>query len=57
MPSPSRSTLLVLACNPHNTRVQQVAVRRPGSHVELEFELVGDFPIIRRFPMEPAQTQ
>jgi hypothetical protein len=44
-------TLLVLACNPHNQVVEQVRVRRPGSVEEFGFELVGDFPIIKRFPV------
>jgi hypothetical protein len=44
-------TLLVLACNPHNKVVEQVRVRRPGNAEEYNFELVGDFPIIKRFPV------
>lgn len=44
-------TLLVLACNPHNPGVEQVSVRRPGSTAEYRFELVGDFPVIQRFPV------
>jgi hypothetical protein len=44
-------TLLVVACNPHNKGVQQVRVRRPGMVEEYSFELAGDFPIIRRFPV------
>jgi hypothetical protein len=44
-------TLLVLACNPHNQGVEQVRVRRPGGAEEYGFELVGDFPIIKRFPV------
>jgi hypothetical protein len=44
-------TLLVLACNPHNQGVEQVSVRRPGGTEEFGFELVGDFPIIKRFPL------
>lgn len=47
-------TLLVLACNPHNKGVEQVRVRRPGSTAEYGFELVGDFPIIKRFPAAPS---
>ena len=42
-------TLLVLACNPHNTGVEKVSVRRPGTAAEYGFELVGDFPLIKRF--------
>lgn len=44
-------TLLVVACNPHNQTVQQVRVRRPGGVAEYSFELTGDFPIIKRFPV------
>ena len=44
-------TLLVLACNPHNQGVDQVRVRRPGSAEEYGFELAGDFPVIKRFPV------
>ena len=42
--------LLVLACNPYNQGVEQVQIRRPGRTEEFAFELVGDFPVIRRFP-------
>ncbi|WCJ60296.1 hypothetical protein NXS98_03965 [Fontisphaera persica] len=42
-------TLLLVACNPHNQGVEQVRIRRPGTTQEFTFELVGDFPIIRRF--------
>jgi hypothetical protein len=49
-------TLLLLACNPHNQGVEQVTVRHPGSPAEYDFELVGDFPIIQRFPVrKPAK--
>ena len=44
-------TLLVLACNPHNQGRQQVRVRRPGDAEEYRFELLGDFPLIHRFPV------
>jgi len=44
-------TLLVLACNPHNQGVEQARIRRPGKAEEYGFELVGDFPIIKRFPI------
>jgi hypothetical protein len=44
-------TLLVLACNPHNKGVEQVRVRRPGQGEEYGFELAGDYPIIKRFPV------
>jgi hypothetical protein len=44
-------TLLVLACNPHNQGVEQAHIRRPGKTEEYGFELVGDFPIIKRFPV------
>ena len=42
-------TLLVVACNPHNREVETVRIRRPGTTQEFAFELVGDFPILRRF--------
>jgi hypothetical protein len=42
-------TLLLLACNPHNQDVETVRVRRPGHPQEYTFQLVGDFPIIKRF--------
>ena len=45
-------TLLVLACNPHNTGVEHVRVRRPGQEQEFAFDLVGDFPVILRFPVD-----
>jgi hypothetical protein len=44
-------TLLVVACNPYNQGVEQTRIRRPGKAEEYGFELVGDFPIIRRFPV------
>ncbi len=44
-------TLLVLACNPHNQGIEQVQVRRPGGGEEYAFELVGDYPLIKRFPV------
>ena len=49
-------TLLVLACNPHNQDVEQISMRRPGGTEEFGFELVGDFPIIKRFPVTPRST-
>ena len=49
-------TLLVLACNPHNQDVEQVSVRRPGGVEEFGFELAGDFPIIKRFPVTPRSS-
>ncbi|MGE5611116.1 MAG: hypothetical protein ACM359_17835 [Bacillota bacterium] len=42
-------TLLVVACNPHNKGVEKVTLRRPGKADEYRFDLVGDWPIIRRF--------
>jgi hypothetical protein len=44
-------TLLVVACNPHNLGVEQVRIRRPGGVAEYGLELVGDFPVIKRFPV------
>jgi hypothetical protein len=45
-------TLLVVACNPHNQGLDKVRVRRPGSVEEIGFELAGDFPVIKRFPVK-----
>lgn len=42
-------TLLLLACNPHNQGVETIRVRRPGQKDEYEFQLVGDFPVVKRF--------
>lgn len=42
-------TLLVVACNPYNTGVEQVRIRRSGQPEEFRFQLVGDWPIIQRF--------
>jgi hypothetical protein len=50
------NTLLVLACNPHNPGVEQVQIRRPGDTEEYGFTLVGDFPIIKRFPVARRGT-
>jgi hypothetical protein len=50
-------TLLVVACNPHNQGVEQVLVRRPDTVGEYAFELVGDFPIIQRFPVRRAAKE
>ena len=44
-------TLLVVACNPHNKGVEQVRVRRSGGTEEYGFQLVGDWPVIQRFPV------
>jgi hypothetical protein len=44
-------TILVVACNPYNKGVERVRVRRPGVAEEYAFELAGDFPIIKRFPV------
>jgi hypothetical protein len=44
-------TLLVIACNPHNQGVEKVAIRNPGQAQTFELELVGDWPIIKRFPV------
>jgi hypothetical protein len=54
-PSADGKILLLLACNPHNRSVEQVRVRRPGGAEEYEFELAGDFPVIRRFPVATSQ--
>jgi hypothetical protein len=55
-PSADGKNLLVLACNPHNRHVEQVSVRRPGEAEEFALELVGDFPIIRRFAVTPRPS-
>ena len=44
-------TLLVLACNPHNQSVEQIQLRRPREVREYAFELVGDYPLVKRFPV------
>jgi hypothetical protein len=44
-------TVLVLACNPYNQDVEKVSIRRPGGAQEFGFDLAGDFPIIKRFPV------
>lgn len=44
-------TLLILACNPHNQDVEQITIRRSANAPEYVFELVGDFPIIKRVPV------
>lgn len=36
--------------------VEQISMRRPGGTEEFGFELVGDFPIIKRFPVTPRST-
>ncbi len=53
--SANGKTLLVIACNPHNQGVQQVRLRRPGGREEFGFTLVGDYPIIQRFPVRGAK--
>ncbi len=50
------NTLLVLACNPHNSGVDQIQIRGPGGTDEYRFALVGDFPIIKRFPVTTRGT-
>src|ERR1039458_4513076 len=55
-PSADGKNLLVLACNPHNRDVEQVSVRRPGEAEDFALELVGDFPIIRRFAVTPRPS-
>ncbi|MBI5831910.1 MAG: hypothetical protein HZB16_06275, partial [Armatimonadetes bacterium] len=46
-------TLLAIACNPYNTGVQQVRLRRPGDAREVALTLVGDYPAVRRFALAP----
>jgi len=43
------SEWLVIACNPYNTGVQKVALRSPDAAAPMEFELIGDYPAIKRF--------
>ena len=49
------NTLLVIACNPYNKGVENVSIRRPGETEEYHFELVGDFPIIKRFAVTSSK--
>ena len=53
--SANGKTLLVIACNPYNKGVDKVRIRLPGSEEEFRFDLVGDFPIIQRFPVTKPQ--
>ena len=39
----------MIACNPYNRGVQQVSLRSRGVTAPMEFELIGDYPTIRRF--------
>ena len=48
-------TLLVIACNPFSKGVERVRIRRPGGTGEYTFQLVGDWPIIQRFPVSTSQ--
>ncbi len=48
-------TILVVACNPHNKGIENVRIRRSGETEEFEFQLAGDFPILRRFPVLKSQ--
>jgi len=47
--SNDKKILLVIASNPYNTDVEEVKVRVPNTKKEYSFELVGDYPIIKRF--------
>ncbi|HEY3415053.1 MAG TPA: hypothetical protein VGM51_18620 [Armatimonadota bacterium] len=49
--SADRKTLLAIACNPYNKGVEQVRIRLAGRTEEYGFQLVGDWPIIQRFPV------
>ncbi len=53
--SDDKKTLLVIACNPYNKGVEGVSIRRPGETEEYHFELVGDFPIIKRFAVTSSK--
>jgi hypothetical protein len=43
------SELLVIACNPHNQGVEQIRIREPQAERQAEFELIGDYPVVKRF--------
>ena len=44
------SEWLIIACNPYNRSVQQVSVRTPDAKTPIQFELIGDYPVILRYP-------
>ena len=43
------SAWLVIACNPYNVGVQKVSVRSEEGAMPMEFDLIGDYPAIKRF--------
>ncbi len=47
------SEWLVIACNPHNRGVQDVCLRSSDSRTPLSFALIGDYPAIERFSIQP----
>ncbi len=51
--SEDKSELLVIACNPYNRAIQQVRIREPNTDQEVVFELIGDYPVIKRYKIEP----
>lgn len=46
----SGDELLVIACNPYNRGLQHVEARDPRTGRTETFDLVSDYPVIRRFP-------
>ena len=47
------SQWLVIACNPHNRGVQEVCLRGPDSGTPISFDLIGDYPTIKRYRIKP----
>lgn len=43
------SEWLVIACNPYNAGVQKVSLRSAEVTAPMEFDLIGDYPTIKRF--------
>jgi hypothetical protein len=43
------SGLLVIACNPYNQGVEQIRIREPQAERQAAFELIGDYPVVKRF--------
>ena len=48
------SEWLVIACNPYNEGVQKVSLRSQNVPVPVEFYLIGDYPVIRRFRVKSS---
>lgn len=47
---------LVIACNPYNRGVQTVGVRSSEATAPMEFDLIGDYPAIKRFRVTPSAS-